>query len=83
MTLSFAALVTSTSHTGGTMAQHFVEVPGKRSASKGAGYPLGAVWRGAVEDTGRAVRWPPTLPNTPQLLSSTLYKSGSITERFE
>lgn len=41
------------------MERRFVEVPGKRSASKGAC----SVWRGAVEDTGYAVRWPPTLLN--------------------
>lgn len=45
------------------MGRRFVEVPGERSALKDAGYPLGAVRRGAVEDTGYAVRWPPTLLN--------------------
>ncbi len=43
----------------GMMDQRFVEVPGERSASKGAR----SVRRGAVEDTGHAVRWPPTLLN--------------------
>ena len=46
----------------GMMDQRFVEVPGERSASKGAR----SVRRGAVEDTGHAVRWPPTLLNIPQ-----------------
>lgn len=43
----------------GMMDQRSVEVPGERSASKGAR----SVRRGAVEDTGHAVRRPPTLLN--------------------
>ena len=52
----------------GMMDQRFVEVPGERSASKGAR----SVRRGAVEDTSHAVRWPPTLLNNPQYNENTM-----------
>ena len=56
------------------MERSFVEVPGKRSASKGAR----SVWGRAVGNPGCAGRWPPIPLNTGQPREKHDHAVGSV-----